>query len=204
MPGPGSRTPYAGDLRRDLLDAAIRQVAEEDPAQLSLRAIARDLGVSHAAPKNHFQDKTALFTAIAVEGFDGLAEALNGAIDEHPAPMDALPAAGRADVGGCVRNRGCFRVMWRNDLLDPDSHDLAAASGRAFSGLPRAVAEARHTGWGSAHSVRDLAVYAWSVVHGVAQLLLDGPLGDMDGRSPEALADLCVQLLVRGPEGDAG
>jgi AcrR family transcriptional regulator len=197
-----SRAPYDGDLRQDLLDAAIAAVASQDPAQLSLRAIARELGVSHAAPKNHFADKTALFTAIAVEGFTGLGAALDAAQNPVPdGPNDgiaSLERAGQAYVAYAMANPGCFRVMWRNELLNEEAPALKQASDDAFASLIRAISTGQAAGWASARDTRDVAVYAWSLVHGVAQLLLDGPLGDMDGRSPEEVAAVCTDLLVAG------
>ena len=77
-------TYYGGDLRRDLLDAALRTIAREGPSAVSLRSLARDLGVSHAAPANHFPDKAALFTAIAVEGFTLLGQAMAAATELGP------------------------------------------------------------------------------------------------------------------------
>jgi AcrR family transcriptional regulator len=58
---------YGGDLRRDLPDAALELIARQGPSAVSLRWLARRLGVSHAAPANHFPDKAALFTAIALD-----------------------------------------------------------------------------------------------------------------------------------------
>src|SRR5918995_4734728 len=87
-------TYYAGDLRRDLLDAALDVVATEGPSAVNLRALARQLGVSHAAPANHFADKTAVFTAIAREGFELLGQAMDHAVTAVPAEQP-----GRARVG---------------------------------------------------------------------------------------------------------
>src|SRR5215208_1766242 len=72
-------TYYGGDLRRDLLDAALELIAREGPSAVSLRSLAKRLGVSHAAPANHFPDKAALFTAIATEGFELLGAAITDA-----------------------------------------------------------------------------------------------------------------------------
>ena len=67
---PPARTSYHhGDLRRALIDAALQDIAASGPANLSLRALARSAGVSHAAPAHHFRDKSGVFTAIATEGF---------------------------------------------------------------------------------------------------------------------------------------
>src|SRR6187549_1461323 len=70
---------HHGNLRRELVDAALEELAEHGPQDLSLRALARRAGVSHAAPTHHFGDKAGLLTAIAVEGYELLAESLAGA-----------------------------------------------------------------------------------------------------------------------------
>ena len=78
-PVPGAarrRLARLGDLRRDLLDAAITDIASGGPSEVSLRGLARRLGVSHAAPAYHFPDKRALFTALAQAVADLLAAAL--------------------------------------------------------------------------------------------------------------------------------
>src|SRR4051794_9774768 len=93
---------YAGDLRRDLMDAALAVVAADGPAAVSLRALARQLGVSHAAPAKHFASKQALFGALAAEGFELLTSAMRGALAELPADAtaaDRLAATGRGYVG---------------------------------------------------------------------------------------------------------
>ena len=184
------RAPYDGDLRRDLLDAAIAFVAANDPADLSLRSIAREVGVSHAAPKNHFADKTALLTAIAIEGFDRLAQALLLAIAETDGPNEAMLAGGMNYVTFSIENPGYFRVMWRNELLDQEDEQLLASGEMALDGLRRLVEDAQTTGWAADRSSTDVAVLAWAAVHGLAQLYLDGPL--------EALVEPDIAALGRG------
>ncbi len=190
--------PYEGDLRRDLLDAAIAVVSLEDPANLSLRAIARTLGVSHAAPKNHFADKTELLTAIAVEGFGLLGQAMEEARAAASGAVSALQASGEAYVRFSLEHPGYFRVMWRNELLDQQDEHLRGAGRAVFGGLRASVVAAQAEGWGVGLPVEDLSVAAWSAVHGMAQLYLDGPLADMDARTPAAIAEGLAQVLVRG------
>ena len=74
-----ARPYHHGDLRRALLDAALAEIAEGGPGQVSLRELARPVGVSHAAPRHHFGDKRGLLTAVAVEGFELLAVELGAA-----------------------------------------------------------------------------------------------------------------------------
>ena len=72
---PAPTAPYHhGDLRRALIHATVAAVAASGPTAVSLRGLAAELGVSHAAPVHHFGDKAGLFTAVAVEGFDLMRE----------------------------------------------------------------------------------------------------------------------------------
>lgn len=188
-------TYYAGDLRRDLLDAALDVIEADGPSGLSLRAVARRVGVSHAAPKNHFADKVTLFTAIAAEGFEGLGGALTAAMTFTDDPVAAFRDAGVAYIRYAVDHPAHFRVMWRNDL-HLDDEVLERAGQRAFDALIGGAERAKATGWAAGVPARDLAVVAWSTVHGLAQLALDGPLADMDGRDVDILAALVADVLT--------
>lgn len=188
-------TYYDGDLRRDLLDAALALIAAGGPSGLSLRAVARKVGVSHAAPKNHFADKTAMFTALAAEGFNGLGDALHAAMTSTDDPVAAFRAAGVAYIHFAVSHPAHFRVMWRNDLHTDDAV-LEAAGQQAFDALTAGAERAKATGWADGVSARDLVVVAWSSVHGLAQLAIDGPLPEMDGRDVDTLADVNASVLI--------
>src|ERR687893_128433 len=129
-PRPRHPTYYNGDLRRDLLDAALRVVTDDGPAAVNLRALARKLGVSHAAPANHFADKTAIFTAIAQEGFELLSSAMGQAVAEVPADQPGrarIAASGQAYMRFALTHRAHFEVMWRNDLPRREDPALHAA-----------------------------------------------------------------------------
>src|SRR5215218_5462232 len=81
MEGPTSAKPYHhGDLQRALVDAAQTILEREGPAALSLRAVAREAGVSPAAPYHHFKDKDELIGAVAKRGFEMLADAMRAAV----------------------------------------------------------------------------------------------------------------------------
>lgn len=190
-------TYYGGDLRRDLLDAALDVIRDDGPSGLSLRAVARRVGVSHAAPKHHFADKAALFTAIATEGFEQLGGVLREAMTSTGDPVDAFRRAGVAYVRYAVDHPAHFRVMWRNDLHMDDA-ELEAAGQRAFDALVGGAERAQAAGWAAGVSAQDVAVVAWSSVHGLAQLSLDGPLPEMDGRGVDALSEVVAAALTGG------
>ena len=172
-------TYYGGDLRRDLLDAALEAIATEGPSAVSLRSLARRVGVSHAAPANHFPDKAALFTAIAVEGFTLLGQAMAGAVAELGPEAGAgqrFRAAGRAYTGFALAHPAHFAVMWQRDLLHQDDPELATAGDATLELLLGGVRDVQAEGWAAGADPQAVAWLAWSVVHGLAALWLGGSL----------------------------
>ena len=172
-------TYYDGDLRRDLLDTALELVAQEGPSAVSLRSLARRLGVSHAAPANHFPDKASLFTAIAIEGFRLLAAAIeDGArrLGPDATAGQRFRAAGHAYTSFAIAHPAHFAVMWQRDLLHQDDPELAAAGDTTFELLLEGVRDAQAEGWAAGSEPQTVAYLAWSVVHGLAALWLGGSL----------------------------
>ncbi len=170
---------HHGDLRRALLDAAVEAVEERGPAELSLRDLARRVGVSHAAPTHHFGDKAGLLTAVAVEGH----ELLRAALADAWARSHDFLEVGVAYVGFAVTHRAHFEVMFRPELLRVDDPALA-----------RARAQSAELLYGPAEALTDAGsrveagVAAWSLMHGVAWLWLNDLLPAQLGDDPEAIA----------------
>ena len=191
----GQRPYHHGDLRRALLDAALADVAKRGPSQLSLRGLARAVGVSHAAPRHHFGDKRGLLTAIAVEGFELLAAELESALQATGSFLEV----GVAYVRFAVGHRAHFDVMFRPELLRDDDPALAtarAASSRMLYGPVTAVAPA-----GDACDPRAPAIAAWSLVHGLATLWLTHNLPPDLAGDPEALARAAARHLFASSSG---
>src|ERR671920_1863885 len=102
---------HHGDLRRALVDAARRLLESEGPSALSLRAVAREAGVSPAAPYHHFKDKGELLDAVAQEGWQMLDQALAKAKAEAPTIREAMNGLGVAYVCFASDNPALYRVM---------------------------------------------------------------------------------------------
>jgi AcrR family transcriptional regulator len=175
---------HHGDLRRALVDEAVRVLADEGPSALTLRALARRIGVSHAAPTHHFGDKTGLLTAVATQGFELLADALARA-SEHGDFADV----GVGYVSFAVEHPGHFAVMFRTDLHDPHDPGLVAARGRAAGVLRGGARRSFGT------EDRAAALAAWSVAHGLAMLVLDGAVELEPGADVSALAGPVMRRL---------
>ena len=160
----------ADPLRRVVLDVAVAIARDEGPDAISLRKIARDAGVSHQAPYHHFGDRAGIFAAIAEEGFSKLSAAL---INSHAKGISGMC---ETYVRFALEHAGHFRVMMRNDLCDLQNYPSAVfQADRAFSLLLEEVTAALGNG-ASDDDIKTHTAFLWSVGHGLATLLLDGPL----------------------------
>ena len=169
---------HHGDLRRELIAAAVELIAEKGAAQVSLREVARRAGVTHAAPYRHFQDKSALLAAVAEEGFRELATEETAAIS-HPgqSPLELLQRLGIAYLRFAHRRPSHFRVMFSAELADRTAHpELEQAALVAFSYLLQAIGHCQEQGQLPPAPTEELALGAWSMVHGLSFLLIDGQL----------------------------
>jgi AcrR family transcriptional regulator len=155
---------HHGDLRAAILAEASRLVTERGADRVSLRELARSAGVSHAAPAHHFADRRGLFTALATEGFQLLAEAL---IDARGHFADAALAY----VRFAIEHPGHYQVMFNRSLLDASDPELAAAEAAAGAELSRGVATLRDPNARADPAGAQLA--AWSLVHGFSMLWLN-------------------------------
>jgi AcrR family transcriptional regulator len=167
---------HHGALRQALLDAAGRQIAAEGLERLSLRACAREAGVAPSAVFRHFADARALLTAYATEGWGLLAEAiLREQASEPPGPA-RFGAVGRAYVAFALAHPQRFRAMFRHALLDRADPALRAAEARVAA-MQHAAMEAGLTPAPPERRAQQAAL-AWSIAHGLATLLIDGPLAE--------------------------
>ena len=159
---------HHGNLRRELLGAAERAIAERGVAAVTLRGLAADCGVSHAAPAHHFGDKAGLLTALATDGFERLGDALD------VAGGDFLET-GLAYVRFAFDHPAHFEVMFQPGLYDRDDAALVAARARAGE-LLGASSRGAAASNAPARRRRDVALAGWCLVHGFASLVRTGAI----------------------------
>ena len=170
------KRPYHhGDLRSALMEAGLRLLAERDVEALSLREMARTVGVSATAVYRHFPDKTALMVALAREGLDRLAAAQHAASDDVGGGVAGFAATGRAYVRFALANPALFRLIFTSSAECSTSDEpeaLRFLRANSAAALPDSVC-------GDAAQVG--AVRSWALVHGLAMLMLDGQVPADDG-----------------------
>jgi AcrR family transcriptional regulator len=167
---------HHGDLRNALVEAG-RSVLERDGvAKLSLREVARVIGVSHGAPLHHFPSKEALLIAIAAIGFRELTQVMRDAVAKHPdEPLDQFRVAGVAYVRYMFDHPHLVRLMLGglipSSFTDPE---LKTASREAMGVLYETITAAQASGKIVGGDAQRLAFAAWANVHGTGVLLLEG------------------------------
>jgi AcrR family transcriptional regulator len=172
---------HHGALRDALLEAAETVLERDGLIGLTLRAVAREAGVSHAAPTHHFGDLTGLVSELAAIGFR-----------QFNAAMAAAPGMGKAGAAAYVdyaqAHPGMYGLMFRTERLDMTRPVLREAANAAFAGLAGAIGARRHEHISAAALTLEQGAAiarAWSLVHGFTTLLLDGRLSDILRRMPE-------------------
>jgi AcrR family transcriptional regulator len=166
---------HHGDLRRALIDTALAMVIEEGAWNFTLREVARRAGVSHAASYNHFEDKSALLAEVAALGFESLRQALDAAARGQPrSARQALAGIAAAYVRFGVEHPAHYRLMFGAELADKARHPTLQAAGDAtFAVLSGVLERGQAAGQVRRGEVRDQALAAWSLVHGLTTLLID-------------------------------
>lgn len=187
---------HHGDLRAALIDRATEVVAAGGVDALSLRELARDLGVSHGAPSRHFADKQALLDAVAINGFVLLEEVLRAALDALAAApfADQLVTLAAAYVRFATGKPSLLTVMFAAKHRREAPAELRLAADEAFATPLRAIQAAQARGEVVAGPIQEIATAILATMHGYAALVAGGLL------EPDDAAELAatVRRLIDG------
>lgn len=179
---PSSKVGYHhGHLREALLQAGLEALKTQSPAELSLRALAKSVGVSANALYRHFADKDAWLDAMAAEGFRRFAQTQRAAVTQDTDASMRLMAAGRDYIHFAMNEPALFKLMFERITRQNCDGDMLAASMDALSVLLDCTADLVQA---PVHDERTrvMAAAAWGMVHGLSELAM--------GR----------QLMVLGPD----
>lgn len=198
-----SKPYHHGSLRQALLDAALDIIAEGGLSALTLRQAASRAGVSHAAPKRHFSSVTDLYCALAEDGYRQLSAYLMERVNKKTSatPTQAIAVLGVAYVEFAISHPALFRAMFHAAVADrPTPHPLDAAAGATLDVVVSAIERCQAAGEIRQGPARDMALVAWSLVHGLAVLAVDRQLADrgFSSEDPIKLARELVQQLYLG------
>ncbi|WP_439031157.1 TetR/AcrR family transcriptional regulator [Gordonia terrae] len=196
----------APEVREALLVAASAELDEAGPENASLRAIARRVGITHQSVTHHFADRRALFTAVAVRGFDNMYAEHTRALEQLPddAPLgEAVATLGQVYVRFARANRATVTLMMGSRLVDNKSPELMAARARGWELHTRTVADAADHGWGGGVPGNLIAVATFAMAHGLAALETDFADRLPDGTGIEDLLSLVNAAIITPPQRDS-
>ena len=172
---PGKKPYHHGNLAESLLDAVDDLATKFGIEAVTLRACAKIVGVSPSSAFRHYADKRALLTAFATKALHQLSElmelAQNRAVKDG---SNAFTAVGLAYIEFALDKPAFFRAMWREETIYTNDEAYVAATQRLSSHLQGGFAETIEDD--DPHNFSPHELLAWSSVHGLAQLFVDGPV----------------------------
>jgi AcrR family transcriptional regulator len=190
---PPKSSPYHhGSLRAELLDLAQKRIEETGAAGLSLRELAREIGVSHGAPQRHFADKQALLDALAVRGLDELGELIEARLGDGRFDQRLLAFA-HAYVDFATAHPVLLGIIFARKDTEA-LPELRAANERAFAAPQRMILEALRAGE-IVDDFERVSMAVLATIQGLATIIGSGMIGD---RSPETVIAGTIDTLVAG------
>jgi AcrR family transcriptional regulator len=180
------RAYHHGDLRNGLLEAARAILEEESLAALTLRAVARKAGVSHAAPYRHFPNHEALLVELSIEGFEELRESLVEAAKAHGNESDKIANIGAAYMRFVAQRPALARLMFGGQLPNRDQ-------------FPQLGIKADSIGQNIGNALHDsaLGLAVWAAVHGLAMLVLENVIDLGQRRSGLHVLPTRAEIILR-------
>ena len=195
-------TPYHhGDLRKALLDSARLLVGRIGSDTLSLRQVARESGVSHAAAYHHFADKNDLLRSLAVLAFDDLTQELTDAVKASGSAAEALEKLALAYLRFGMSRAPEIRFMFRRDLCMPrgEPDPVEVASLRSQDVVTTAIRDGQKAGQLREGDIAMDTLTFWSIAHGLTMIALETPaFKEIDQATAEQLMRLAVATLLQG------
>jgi len=192
---PETRPYHHGNLRAALLARAVEVVDERGAADLSLRELARDVGVSHAAPRRHFADRQALLDALAVEGFDRLGEDLRAAVDRAGSAFDArLEELARAYLAFATHHAALLELMWAAKRRQ-ESDALHDAANHSLATMLDVIADAQASGELVPGDRERVAIPIFATLQGLTAMANGGML---DAEQVDEALTVAIEQLLDG------
>ena len=194
---PAARAYHHGDLKAALVEAALEILRHEGLEALTLRAVARRVGVSQAAPYRHFSDRRALVAAVAEHGFARMREAMLEAVQAGQGRL-GLKQVAVAYVRFGLESPAEYRVMFGPEVAV--THDLPSLRQTARSVLgfvAEGIAQLQRAGLVGAGDPMLMAIATWSTLHGLVMLTLDGQTTSV-APSVDAIVEEATRIMMFG------
>ncbi len=203
-----SKSFHHGDLKRALMRSALEILDKEDVAGVTIRAVAKRAGVSHAAPANHFPDRRALLTALAAEQFAVVFDKIRAGIDAKTSdtradldPLDRIAVLFDSFLTYGLEYPYRYQLLWRYDLVDHEVEIVKQPADRVYDFL---VGEIEKVVDRNTVDPDTVSVTIWSMMHGYLDLRMTGMFEDRRDRISGAPRAQAMLMIVRDYLHDLG
>jgi AcrR family transcriptional regulator len=173
---PGKKGYHHGSLRSALIEASIELARDGGPDRVILREAARVAGVSHSAAYRHFADREALLAEVSSHARAELAAEMRRRVNRSTDPRKRLTAVGTAYIDFALTQPGLFRAAFTSHPATSDGDRSPSPGAEPYEILCQVLDESQAAGLLDARRRPGSEIAVWSAVHGLACLLLDGPL----------------------------
>ncbi|MCU7920635.1 MAG: TetR/AcrR family transcriptional regulator [Candidatus Thiodiazotropha sp. (ex Epidulcina cf. delphinae)] len=191
-------TYHHGNLKQDLMESAVKRLAKGGIENLSLRSISREIGVSQTAPYRHFSNKNELLVALAIRGFEELTHEMVRA-DRDEDICIRLQQISIAYISYARKNPEIYRLLFGTGIVDRDDYQsLCVAGDETYFVLVNLIDEGIKSGAFRNMPTMYLANSVWSLVHGLATLIIDDNFSALGEALIAEQLDASVAFLVAG------
>jgi AcrR family transcriptional regulator len=202
-PAPAEKSYHHGDLRRVLIEAALKLAEEGGPEAINVREVARRAGVSPGAPFRHFESRAALMTAVAEEAQQRFRAEIDAALAGASAgdPLKRFRSFGLAYLRWAMKNPAHFEIISSGRHFD---HDGAGAVSRDNAELvqltERLLADAHARGQLRIPDLKQIKIAGRALVYGFARMNIDGhfPRWGVSSSEIEPMAEAVIDLFIAG------
>jgi AcrR family transcriptional regulator len=189
---------HHGNLHQELLVKGLEQLKRVGPDKVSLRALAREIGVSQTAPYRHYADKNALLAALAAQGYSQLSHEIGQASLSVDDDEERFMAVGLAYIHFARTNPELYKLMFGSVLAcSMDYPEFVEAGQQAFTVILDHVQQGINHKLFAQKDPRMLGYGAWAMVHGIASLWIDG-MYECSDSDEEIIIVESLRLLLHG------
>lgn len=191
---------HHGDLKRALVDGALRLIEHKGPTGFTLSEAAREAGVTPAAVYRHFEGRDDLIAEAARQGYEIFADLMEHAYAKgQPSALASFEATGRAYLAFARRFPGHYVAMFESGISIQRTPELNAVATRGLGVLERAAEElSQHIPEEKRPPPQMFSAHIWAMSHGVVELFARGSPGTKSPFPPEDLLESGIGIYLRG------
>ncbi|CAI3099387.1 Nucleoid occlusion factor SlmA [Acinetobacter oleivorans] len=186
---------HHGNLREALLINGLKLLEATQGVDFSMRELTRMIGVSANAVYRHFLNKEELLTALAIYGFEQLLEAQAHVINDARNPQEGFLNSGKEYIYFAIKNPSLFKLMYGRFTVNQEDEKLKNMTNLFYTGMSFSAAAAFNEEVNT-HKIQTVTTLAWSAVHGLSHLIIDGQFDHLTEDAIMTMIDDVINAAV--------